>query len=146
MDYISYIIIVDELARVDASHSITCSAHTTLGTSPIVQFGNDEQKQRYVPLLASGTVLGGFGLTEPAAGSDAGGTETYAEDKGDHFIINGEKHLFGGEFGSADGFSKYIDRLLGDDAPAATETAAPAGDDAGAKGGGGLPGESGSMC
>jgi butyryl-CoA dehydrogenase len=91
MDYISYITIVEELARVDASHSITCSAHTTLGTSPIVQFGNDEQKQQYVPLLASGKVLGGFGLTEPAAGSDAGGTETYAEDKGDHFVINGSK-------------------------------------------------------
>ncbi len=91
MDYISYIIIVEELARVDASHSITCSAHTTLGTSPIVQFGNEEQKQRYVPPLASGKVLGGFGLTEPGAGSDAGGTETFAEDKGDHFLINGSK-------------------------------------------------------
>jgi alkylation response protein AidB-like acyl-CoA dehydrogenase len=91
MDYISYIIIVEELARVDASHSITCSAHTTLGTSPIVQFGNEEQKQRYVPLLASGKVLGGFGLTEAGAGSDAGGTETFAEDKGDHFLINGSK-------------------------------------------------------
>ncbi len=91
MDYISYIIIVEELARVDASHSITCSAHTTLGTSPIVQFGNDAQKEQYVPLLASGRVLGGFGLTEPAAGSDAGGTETFAEDKGDHYVINGSK-------------------------------------------------------
>jgi alkylation response protein AidB-like acyl-CoA dehydrogenase len=91
MDYISYILIVEELARVDASHSITCSAHTTLGTSPIVQFGNEEQKQRYVPLLASGKVLGGFGLTEAGAGSDAGGTETFAEDKGDHFLINGSK-------------------------------------------------------
>jgi alkylation response protein AidB-like acyl-CoA dehydrogenase len=91
MDYISYIIIVEELARVDASHSITCSAHTTLGTSPIMHFGNEEQKQRYVPLLAAGKVLGGFGLTEPGAGSDAGGTETFAEDKGDHFLINGSK-------------------------------------------------------
>jgi alkylation response protein AidB-like acyl-CoA dehydrogenase len=91
MDYISYITIVEELARVDASHSITCSAHTTLGTSPIVQFGTDEQKQRYVPLLASGKVLGGFGLTEPEAGSDAGGTQTFAEEKGDHFVLNGSK-------------------------------------------------------
>jgi alkylation response protein AidB-like acyl-CoA dehydrogenase len=63
---------------VDASHAITISAHTTLGTSPIVGFGTDEQKERFVPLLASGQVLGGFGLTEPAAGSDAGGTQTTA--------------------------------------------------------------------
>ena len=91
MDYMSYIILVEELARVDASHSITVSAHTTLGTSPIVNFGTDEQKRRYVPLLASGRVLGGFGLTEPGAGSDAGGTQTFAEDKGDHFVITGSK-------------------------------------------------------
>jgi len=91
MDYISYIVIVEELARVDGSHAITCSAHTTLGTSPIFYFGNDEQRRRYIPLLSSGQVLGGFGLTEPNAGSDAGGTETFAEDKGDHFLINGSK-------------------------------------------------------
>jgi alkylation response protein AidB-like acyl-CoA dehydrogenase len=91
MDYLSYIIVVEEMARVDASHAITVSAHTTLGTSPIVNFGTDEQKQAYVPLLASGTVLGGFGLTEPGAGSDAGGTATLAVDKGDHFVINGSK-------------------------------------------------------
>jgi ATP-dependent DNA helicase RecQ len=78
MDYISYIIAIHELAKVDASHSITISAHTTLGTSPIVAFGTDEQKERFVPLLASGQVLGGFGLTEPGAGSDAGGTQTTA--------------------------------------------------------------------
>jgi butyryl-CoA dehydrogenase len=91
MDYISYIILVEELARVDGSHAITCSAHTTLGTSPIVHFGTPEQQQKYVTLLATGQVLGGFGLTEPGAGSDAGGTETFAEDKGDHYVINGSK-------------------------------------------------------
>jgi len=91
MDYISYIILVEELARVDGSHAITCSAHTTLGTSPIVHFGTPEQQQQYVPMLATGQVLGGFGLTEPGAGSDAGGTETFAEDKGDHYLINGSK-------------------------------------------------------
>ena len=91
MDYLSYIILVEELARVDASHAITVSAHTTLGTSPIVNFGTDEQKQRFVPLLASGQVLGGFGLTEPDAGSDAGGTKTAAVEKNDHFVINGSK-------------------------------------------------------
>ncbi|HWP38783.1 MAG TPA: acyl-CoA dehydrogenase [Gemmatimonadales bacterium] len=91
MDYLSYIILVEELARVDASHAITVSAHTTLGTSPIVNFGTEEQKKRYVPLLASGKILGGFGLTEPGAGSDAGGTQTVAEDRGDHYVITGSK-------------------------------------------------------
>jgi len=91
MDYLSYIIAVHELAKVDASHSITVSAHTTLGTSPIVEFGTDEQRQRFVPPLAGGKVIGGFGLTEPGAGSDAGGTATFAEDKGDHYVLNGSK-------------------------------------------------------
>jgi butyryl-CoA dehydrogenase len=91
MDYISYITVIHELAKVDASHSITVSAHTTLGTSPIMDFGTAEQKRRFVPLLATGAVLGGFGLTEPGAGSDAGGTQTTAVDKGDHFVLNGSK-------------------------------------------------------
>jgi butyryl-CoA dehydrogenase len=91
MDYIAYITVIHELAKVDASHSITVSAHTTLGTSPIVDFGTDEQQRRFVPLLAAGTVLGGFGLTEPGAGSDAGGTETTAVDRGDHYVLNGSK-------------------------------------------------------
>src|ERR671914_802011 len=75
-DYIAYIIAIHEMAKVDASHAITISAHTTLGTSPIVNFGTPEQRRRFVPPLATGRVLGGFGLTEPAAGSDAGGTKT----------------------------------------------------------------------
>ncbi len=91
MDYISYIMTVHELAKVDASHSITVSAHTTLGTSPIVDFGTEDQKRRFVPFLASGKVLGGFGLTEPGAGSDAGGTATTAVEKGDHWVLNGSK-------------------------------------------------------
>src|SRR5512147_2536334 len=91
MDQLSYYIVLHELAKVDASHALTVSAHTNLGTSPIVDFGTPEQKQRYVPLLASGKVLGGFGLTEPGAGSDAGGTATTAVDKGDHFVLNGSK-------------------------------------------------------
>ncbi len=91
LDYLSYIILIEELARVDASHAITVSAHTTLGTSPIVSFGTDEQRRRFVPLLASGKVLGGFGLTEPGAGSDAGGTQTTAVDRGDHYVVNGSK-------------------------------------------------------
>jgi butyryl-CoA dehydrogenase len=92
-DTIAFMIAIEELARVDASHSITISAHTTLGTSPIVNFGTDAQKQRYVPLLASGRVLGGFGLTEPGAGSDAGGTATTAVRKGSHYVLNGTKRF-----------------------------------------------------
>src|SRR5439155_1458391 len=91
MDYLSYITVIHELAKVDASHAITVSAHTTLGTSPIVDFGTDEQKRRFVPFLATGKVLGGFGLTEPGAGSDAGGTKTTAVDRGDHYVLNGSK-------------------------------------------------------
>ncbi len=91
MDQLSYYITIHEMAKVDASHALTISAHTNLGTSPIVEFGTDEQKRRYVPLLASGKVMGGFGLTEPGAGSDAGGTATTAVDKGDHYLLNGSK-------------------------------------------------------
>lgn len=91
MDQLSYYITIHELAKIDASHALTISAHTNLGTSPIVDFGTPEQRQRYVPLLASGKVMGGFGLTEPGAGSDAGGTATTAVDKGDHYLLNGSK-------------------------------------------------------
>jgi butyryl-CoA dehydrogenase len=91
LDQLSYYIVIHELAKVDASHGLTVSAHTNLGTSPIVEFGTEEQRNRYVPLLAAGKVLGGFGLTEPGAGSDAGGTATIAEDKGDQFLLNGAK-------------------------------------------------------
>src|SRR3972149_4456450 len=68
MDYLSYIVLIEELARVDASHAITVSAHTTLGTSPLMEFGTDEQRKRFVPLLAGGRGVGGFGLTGPGAG------------------------------------------------------------------------------
>ena len=91
LDYLSYILVVEELAKFDASHSITVSAHTTLGMSPILTFGTDEQKRRFVPPLASGEVLGGFGLTEPGAGSDASGTRTRAVREGDDYRINGSK-------------------------------------------------------
>src|SRR5688572_28317095 len=91
MDTLSYMILIEELARVDASTSITVSAHTTLGTSPIVRFGTDDQRRRFVPLLASGRVLGGFGLTEPGAGSDAAGTRTAAVKRGKDWVLNGSK-------------------------------------------------------
>ena len=92
-DILSFMIAIEELGKVCASHSITISAHTTLGTSPIVKFGTPEQIQRFVPLLASGKVLGGFGLTEDTAGSDAGGTRTTAVKKNGHYILNGSKRF-----------------------------------------------------
>ncbi len=93
LDLLSFMIVIHELAKVDASHGLTVSAHTTLGTSPIVKFGTPEQQQRYVPLLASGKVMGGFGLTEPEAGSDAGGTRTTAVRHGSCYRINGVKRF-----------------------------------------------------
>ena len=93
LDLLSYMIVIHELAKVDASHGLTVSAHTTLGTSPIFRFGTDAQKKRYVPSLASGRVMGGFGLTEPDAGSDAAGTRTTAVRKGDRYVLNGTKRF-----------------------------------------------------
>jgi alkylation response protein AidB-like acyl-CoA dehydrogenase len=90
-DYLSYILTIHELARVDASHAITVSAHTTLATSPIVEFGSAHQRATFVPRLATGRTLGGFALTEPGAGSDAGGTKTTAVRHGDHYVVNGAK-------------------------------------------------------
>ena len=91
LDLLSYMIVINEMAKVDASHAITISAHTTLGTSPIVNFGTAAQKKKHVPLLASGKVLGGFGLTEPSAGSDAASTRSTAIRKGSHYVLNGTK-------------------------------------------------------
>src|SRR5881396_2784668 len=87
LDVLSFMIVIHELAKVDASHGLTVSAHTTLGTSPIVRFGTEAQRRRYVPLLASGRVMGGFGLTEPEAGSDAAGTRTTAVRHGDCYVL-----------------------------------------------------------
>jgi butyryl-CoA dehydrogenase len=92
-DTISFMIAIEELGKVCASHAITISAHTTLGTSPIVNFGTPAQVERYVPLLASGKVLGGFGLTEEGAGSDAGGTRTTAEKRDGYYVLNGSKRF-----------------------------------------------------
>ncbi|HEV8234205.1 MAG TPA: acyl-CoA dehydrogenase family protein, partial [Gemmatimonadaceae bacterium] len=93
LDILSFMIVIHELAKVDASHGLTVSAHTTLGTSPIVRFGTAEQKRRFVPFLASGRVMGGFGLTEPEAGSDAAGTRTTAVRRGNCYLLNGTKRF-----------------------------------------------------
>ena len=91
MDTVAYAAAIMELAKADASIAITVAAHTSLGTMPIVLSGTEEQKKKYVPKLASGEVLGAFGLTEPEAGSDAGATKTTAEKKGKDFVVNGGK-------------------------------------------------------
>ena len=93
LDLLSYLLVIQELAAVDASHAITVSAHTTLGTSPILTFGTDAQRQKYVPLLARGDVLGGFGLTEAGAGSDAGATRTRAVREDEGWRLNGAKRF-----------------------------------------------------
>jgi short-chain 2-methylacyl-CoA dehydrogenase len=90
-DTLSYAIAVEELTRIDSSVAITMAAHTSLGTMPIYLFGNDEQKQEWLPRLASGEGLGAFGLTEPNAGSDAGATRTRAELRDGQWIVNGSK-------------------------------------------------------
>lgn len=91
LDVNSYAIAVEELSRVDGGFGVILSAHTSLGTWPIFAYGTEEQKQKYLVPLAKGEKIGAFGLTEPNAGSDAGGTETTAVLEGDHYILNGEK-------------------------------------------------------
>ncbi|UCG61561.1 MAG: acyl-CoA dehydrogenase family protein, partial [Candidatus Zixiibacteriota bacterium] len=90
VDTISYSIAVEEISRVCGSTGIIVAAHNSLGTFPILEFGTEKQKKKYLPRAASGELIA-FGLTEPDAGSDAGGTKTMAVKKGDHWIINGSK-------------------------------------------------------
>jgi alkylation response protein AidB-like acyl-CoA dehydrogenase len=90
-DTLSYTIAVEELTRVDSSVAITVAAHTSLGTMPILLYGNEEQKRTWLPDLAGGKKLAAFGLTEPEAGSDAGATRTTAELRDGQWIVNGSK-------------------------------------------------------
>jgi len=91
MDTMALVIAIEEIGKVCPSTAATMMAHTSLGTAPIVIFGTEEQKERYLPGLASGKKIGAFGLTEPNAGSDAGNTQTRAVLIGDEYIVNGEK-------------------------------------------------------
>mgnify|MGYP006351829997 FL=1 len=91
MDFTSYIIAINELSKVSAVIGVILSVHTSVGTNPILYFGNEAQKQKYVPKLASGGYLGAFCLTEPNAGSDAGALKTRAVKDGDNYVINGSK-------------------------------------------------------
>ena len=90
-DTVSYAIAIEELTRIDSSVAITVAAHTSLGTMPIYLYGTEEQKQEWLPRLASGEGLAAFGLTEPNAGSDAGATSTRAELRDGQWIVNGAK-------------------------------------------------------
>ncbi len=90
-DYLSYAIAVEEVARVCGSTALSMAAHNTLGCGPVFHFGTDAQKAKYLPKLASGEILGAYGLTEPNSGSDAGGMQTRAVRDGDHWVLNGQK-------------------------------------------------------
>jgi short-chain 2-methylacyl-CoA dehydrogenase len=90
-DTLAYALAIEELTRIDSSVAITVAAHTSLGTMPILLYGNEEQKRQWLPDLASGRRLAAFGLTEPDAGSDAGATRTTAELRDGSWVVNGSK-------------------------------------------------------
>jgi len=113
-DTVSYAIAIEELTRVDSSVAITVAAHTSLGTMPVLLFGSEEQKRRWLPDLASGKRLAAFGLTEPDAGSDAGATRTTAELRDESWVINGSK-LFITNAGTDISWGVTITALTGDD-------------------------------
>ncbi|PYF07511.1 acyl-CoA dehydrogenase [Ureibacillus chungkukjangi] len=91
MDFTSYILAINELSKVSAVVGVILSVHTSVGTNPILYFGTEEQKKKYVPKLASGEYLGAFCLTEPEAGSDAGALKTKAVKQDDYYVLNGSK-------------------------------------------------------
>ncbi len=91
MGNLDYVLAVEEISKACASTGVTVSAHTSLCCWPILAFGTEEQKQKYLPDLATGQKLGAFGLTEPNAGTDAAMQASTAEDKGDHYLLNGSK-------------------------------------------------------
>src|ERR1700729_73607 len=91
MGYVEYVLAVEELSRVDGSVGIIVAAHNSLCTNHIMLAGNDEQRKRWIPKLASGQWLGAWGLTEPGSGSDAGGARTTAVKRGDKWVLNGSK-------------------------------------------------------
>ena len=90
-DYLSYVIAIEEMARVDSSMAATLAAHNSLGVGPILEFGTQQQKEKFIPAFCTGEKLWAFGLTEENAGSDAQGVETTAQISGNEFIVNGSK-------------------------------------------------------
>nr|WP_263324131.1 acyl-CoA dehydrogenase [Neobacillus sp. Marseille-Q6967] len=91
MDFVSYIIAIHEISKVSATVGVILSVHTSVGTNPILYFGSEEQKQRFIPKMATGEYLGAFCVTEPSSGSDAKSLKSRAVRKGDHYVINGSK-------------------------------------------------------
>jgi alkylation response protein AidB-like acyl-CoA dehydrogenase len=92
MDTLAYILVLEEIAKIDASTAVIMSAHNSLVLWGLNQYGTEEQKRKYLVPLASGQKLGAFALSEPEAGSDASSQHTIAEDKGDHYLLNGTKN------------------------------------------------------
>ena len=90
-DFISYMLAIEEISYASASVGVILAVHSSVGTMPILNFGTEEQKQKYVPRLAAGELIGAFGLTEPSAGSDAASLRTRAVKQGDHYVLNGSK-------------------------------------------------------
>ncbi|GAW91721.1 acyl-CoA dehydrogenase [Calderihabitans maritimus] len=90
-DFLSYVIAIEEISRASAALGVILAVHTSVGTFPILNFGSEEQKKKYVPALAQGKMLGAFALSEPDAGSDAANIRTSAVRKGDHYVLNGSK-------------------------------------------------------
>ncbi|HJV44933.1 MAG TPA: acyl-CoA dehydrogenase [Bacillota bacterium] len=105
-DFISYILAIHEIAKVSATVGVILSVHTSVGTNPILYFGTEEQKKKYIPKLASGEYIGAFALTEPNSGSDAGSIRTTAVKKGDKYILNGSK-IFITNGGAADTYVTF---------------------------------------
>ncbi|MFN8370514.1 MAG: acyl-CoA dehydrogenase family protein [Bacteriovoracaceae bacterium] len=108
MDYIAYAILIDEISRGCASSGVLLSAHTSLAVWPILNFGTEKQKQKYLPKMSTGEYIGCFCLSEPNSGSDAGSMTTFAENKGDYFELTGTKNFItnGREAGVAVVFAK----------------------------------------
>ncbi|MFQ7739554.1 MAG: acyl-CoA dehydrogenase family protein, partial [Emergencia timonensis] len=95
-DYLTYIMAIEEISKVDAAHGVIIQTHNALCCWPIFTYGTEEQKQQYLPDLLSGKKLGAFGLTEPNAGTDAAGTQTKAVLDGEEWILNGSKIFISG--------------------------------------------------
>jgi butyryl-CoA dehydrogenase len=96
LDYVTYVMAIEELSKVSGAHGVIVQTHNALCCWPIFTYGTEEQKQKYLPKLLSGEHLGAFGLTEPNAGTDAAMQQTKAEDKGDHWLLNGTKVFISG--------------------------------------------------
>ena len=114
LTYVDYVLAIEELSRVDGSIGITVSAHNSLCTNAIFESGTEAQKQRYLPKLTTGEWIGSWSLTEPTAGSDAGGTQTMARKQGNRYVLNGSK-TFASQGSQCDIAVVYatIDRNLG---------------------------------